>query len=203
MPKTTTFNPEYGYIRHPEDRDHICFWCGRAVTTNTWDYTPHRHIGKHAELMAQINTQPYAVQACTHCINRTAYRKMELTTIEKKRLYFSIANKKAALELLNMQAQIESKWHAWQVKLPTGELVDRPESELSEFVLECKRQHYKTAVQGQSSNSSGAEIDDNPDIAHEIDPLSAETDEPSAVVATGDVHHTVSDDDDDFLGLKS
>ena len=154
MSKSTSFSTDFGYIRHPEDRDHICFWCGNDVK-NTWDYTPHRHIARSSELMAKLE-QPYAVQACTRCINKTTYRKTELLTIQTKRDFFNVWMRQRTDRFAKIEKAVDPEWKMWQVKLADGSLADMPEYLLNDLQRAMKLEYYKSSALDGGREDSGA-----------------------------------------------
>ncbi len=167
MPKVTSFNPDFGYIRHPNDVDHTCFWCGVPVA-NTWDYTPNRQITRHTELHVNLQKPFYAVQSCSSCINKMAYRKLMLLTIESKLLYFKLAKEKAIISLDRAVNIIKSNCKSWQAVLEDGSITDVPNEFLSEYQIEAKRLHniaieegLITAPQKGNSLESGANLHEN------------------------------------------
>lgn len=138
MPKTTTFNSKYGYVRHPDDKDGVCFWCGDEAV-NTWDYTPCRDIAQFPDIMKMIGETPTAVTACKKCIATSLYRKSSHRTIEAKRRLF--ADVRRAREEKRAKYRNMASMHPWQWRdLESGRIYDYPEETLSIEILQMKRE---------------------------------------------------------------
>lgn len=141
MPKTTSFNPQYGYTRHQDDKDGICFWCG-APTHHTWDYTPHRKIAMHAEVLARCPEKPVAVSSCLACTKRMNPHYMKLLTVSHKRAYWARVRKTVQVVDDMVQVVVQNGMYPWQIKLENGDIVDQQDDELTVSELVAKRAFY-------------------------------------------------------------
>src|SRR5574337_1076883 len=147
MPKTTSFLTGYGYIRHPEDVDHKCFWCGVHVQ-NGWDYTPPRKkvagIERAAKAWREMNPgQPfYAVTCCEGCRGAMYSKQLSLLTITHKKFFWSRRAKHpdAADGIVDIVKQ--NLMYPWQVRLGDGSVTDKPDEMCNAEELQAKRVFY-------------------------------------------------------------
>lgn len=144
MSRAKTFSSQYGYTLHPDSVDDTCFWCGDKCG-HTWDYTPHRHVGRDDKVVEHLKLERIAVPACTRCIAKTSYRKAQLLTMDEKHAYFEAEREKQS-EVFTLSTRLMSapRVHMWQRTIEgTGEVIDVPDNELNSFERKAKQMFIK------------------------------------------------------------
>lgn len=146
MPKTTTFSTKYGYVRHPDDVDGQCFWCGDFA--HHWDYTPPRKEVARIESVAETwrRTNPgqkfYAVQCCEQCKNRMYNKRLELLTMTHKKFFWSTRKKESVTVDGMIDIVKRNSMFPWQVRLGDGSVADKPDEMCNSEELQAKRIFY-------------------------------------------------------------
>ncbi len=170
MSRSKNFSQLYGYTLHPDSVENKCFWCDRSCG-NTFDYTPHRTIGRDQLIVDHLNLEKISVTACTSCIGNSTNNKMTLLTIFDKRMYFE--QRKMALD--GKTAKISdlltsSPVRPWQLKLENGDVIDKPDYELTDFDRKMRDAWYeeqdriaKGKIRPLSQQEIDAQDNDNSD----------------------------------------
>lgn len=150
MARTANFLAHGGYVRHPDDKNCTCFWCGGSVPSPSWDYTPPR---KEVALIDQLakkfrelypGVPFYAVTCCERCKNTMYYHKLNLLTMDQKRAFWAV-RRTANVDVNDIESRlVASTMKSWQIKLADGQIVDKPEEVCTQEELIEKRMYLES-----------------------------------------------------------